>query len=140
MVRYLVYLNYLVYLVYLDFSAMTLNHGVDSGCLLNIHEDEQMDSDNWTPLGWIPIIDETKSRRPKQGYQDGPACSNSLFHESWRNFISNFSKQYAGLRIVIYADGIARETIHLLLDRWEINAGRSTGIFIYSSVYLVQFT
>jgi hypothetical protein len=29
-----------------------------------------MDSDNWTPLGcWIPIIDETKSRRPTQASQ-----------------------------------------------------------------------
>jgi hypothetical protein len=77
-----------------------------------------MDSDNWiqVPLGWIPIIDQTKFRRPKQGYQGGPALNNRLFHESWGNFIPNFSKQFAGLRIVFYADEIARETIILLLD------------------------
>jgi hypothetical protein len=37
-----------------------------------------MDSDNWIPLGWIPIIDETKSRRPKQGYQGGPVRNNRV--------------------------------------------------------------
>jgi hypothetical protein len=103
-----------VYLVYLGFRAITLNHGVDSGCLLNIHEDERMDSDNWIPLGWIPIIDETKSRRPKQGNQGGPARNIRLFHENWKIFISTFSKPFAGLRTVIYADGIARETIRFI--------------------------
>ncbi len=37
--NYLIYLNYLVYLVHLGFCAITLNLGMDSGCLLNIHED-----------------------------------------------------------------------------------------------------
>jgi hypothetical protein len=87
---------------------------MDSGCLLNIHEDERMDSDNWIPLGWIPIIDETKSRRPTQGYQGSPARNTRLFHDSWRHFISNFCKQFSGLRVVIYADGIARETMHFI--------------------------
>ena len=73
-----------------------------------------MDSDNWIPLGWIPIIDETKSRRRTQGYEGSPARNTRLFHDSWRHFISNFCKQFAGLRVVIYADGIARETMHFI--------------------------
>jgi hypothetical protein len=80
-----------------------------------------MDSENWIPLGWIPIIDETKSRRPTQAYQGSPARNTRLFYNCWRNFISNICKQFAALRVVIYAHGIARKQCILSLELWEIN-------------------
>ena len=51
------------------------------GVSLNIHEDERMKSENWIPLGWLPIIDSGKSQRPTQGYEGSPARNLRLQHE-----------------------------------------------------------
>ncbi len=48
---------------------------------LNIHEDERMKPENWILLGWLPIIDATKSLRPTQGYEGSPARNLRLQHE-----------------------------------------------------------
>ncbi len=32
-----------------------------------------MKPENWIPLGWLPILDKEKSRRPTQDYDGGPA-------------------------------------------------------------------
>ncbi len=56
------------------------------GVSLNIHEDERMKPENWTPLGWLPIIDATKSLRPTQGYEGSPARNLRLQNECWRRF------------------------------------------------------
>jgi hypothetical protein len=73
-----------------------------------------MRPENWIPLGWMPILDNERARRPTQGYQSCPARNCRLFHECWKRFLSNwdmFSKQ---LRVVTYSDGIARETMHFI--------------------------
>ena len=73
-----------------------------------------MKPENWIPLGWLPILDNDRSLRPTQGYEGCPARNARLFHECWRNFLSNwdtFSKKH---RIVIYSDGIARESMHFI--------------------------
>ena len=73
-----------------------------------------MKPENWIPLGWLPIIDASKSLRPTQGYDGPPARNCRLFHECWRLFLSNWNMFSATHRIVIYADGIARKTMHFL--------------------------
>ena len=75
-----------------------------------------MKLENWIPLGWLPILDRANDRslRPTQGYEGCPARNARLFHECWRHFLSNwdtFSKKH---RIVIYSDGIARESMHFI--------------------------
>jgi hypothetical protein len=84
------------------------------GTCLNINEDERMKSENWIPLGWLPIIDASKSLRPTQGYDGSPARNCRLFHECWKRFLSNWQMFSTVSRVVIYADGIARETMHFI--------------------------
>ena len=83
------------------------------GVSLNVHEDEGMKPENWIPLGWLPIIDVTKSLCPGQGYEGGPARNIRLSHECWKRFLSNWST-FSKHRVVIYGDGIARETMHFI--------------------------
>ena len=74
-----------------------------------------MQPENWIPLGWLPIIDEEKTLRPGQGYEGGPVRNIRLQHECWRMFFSNWTPTFAGKhRVVIYGDGIARETMHFV--------------------------
>ena len=84
------------------------------GTQLNIHEDKRMKPENWIPLGWLPIINAEKSRRPKQGYEGSAARNCRLFHECWKRFLSNWNMFSTVHRIVIYADVIARETMHFI--------------------------
>jgi hypothetical protein len=72
-----------------------------------------MKPENWIPLGWLPILNATKSNRPTQGYEVSPASNCRLFQECWKRFLSNWL-MFSILRIVIYADGIARETMHFI--------------------------
>jgi hypothetical protein len=80
------------------------------------YEDERMKPEKWIPLGWLPIIDKTKSRRPTQGYEGDAARNCRLFHECWKHFLSNWKTFSSSHRLVImiYADGIARETMHFI--------------------------
>ena len=119
-----------------------------SGTSLNIHEDERMQPENWIPLGWLPIIDEEKTLRPGQGYEGGPTHNIRLQHECWRMFFSNWTPTFAGKhRVVIYGDGIARETMHfvagLLGDQQVIifivfMIDTIFNIFLFSLLYLAR--
>ncbi len=84
------------------------------GTSLNVHEDEQMKPENWIPLGWLPIIDADKSQRPTQGYNGSPARNCCLFHECWKRFLSNWQMFSTVHWIVVYADVVARETMHFI--------------------------
>ena len=84
------------------------------GTCLNIHEDERMKPENWIPLGWLPIVDNERSLRPSQGYEGCAARNCRLFHECWKHFLSNWDMFSTKHRIVIYPDGIARETMHFI--------------------------
>ena len=93
-------------------SPLTLLY--DTGVSLNIHEDERMKSENWIPLGWLPIIDSDKSMRPTRGYEGSPARNLRLQHDCWKLFLSNWKTFSSKHRVVIYGDGIARETMHFI--------------------------
>ncbi len=73
-----------------------------------------MKPENWIPLGRLPIIDASKSLRPTQGYDESPARNCRLFHEGWKHFLSNRQMFSTVSRVVIYADGFARETMHFI--------------------------
>ena len=79
--------------------------------LLNIKEDVRAKPSSWYAVGWMPIIDEVKSRRPGQGY-DGDAARNlRVHHECWRHFLRPFI-QNKNARVILYGDGQARQTRH----------------------------
>jgi hypothetical protein len=73
-----------------------------------------MKPENWIPLGWLPIIDKEKTLRPNQGYEGGPARNCRLFQECWKIFLSNWAMFSTTHRLVIYADGIAREIMRFI--------------------------
>ncbi len=89
-------------------------HFASPGTNLNIYEDERMKPENWTPLGWLPIVDNDRSLRPSQGYEGCPARNCRLFNECWKHFLSNWHTFSTKHRLVIYPDGIARETMHFI--------------------------
>ena len=70
-----------------------------TGTHLNIHEDERMKPENWIPLGWLPIINADKSRRPTRGYECSAARNIRCFMNAGNNFypIGRCSLQYIGL-------------------------------------------
>ena len=79
--------------------------------LLNVKEDVRAKPSSWYAVGWMPIIDEVKSRRPGQGY-DGDAARNlRVHHECWRHFLRPFI-QNKNARVILYGDGKARQTRH----------------------------
>ena len=104
---------YLLYIQYLHYLHSILVF-ILPGSLLNVHDDERMKSENWIPLGWLPIIDETRTLRPRKGYQSEPARNTRLFHECWKAFLSNWETFMQHRRIVVYSDGIARMTRHFI--------------------------
>ena len=48
--------------------------------ILNLHEDDRQRPENWIPIGWMPIYDETLSKRGGTGYEGNPARKARLFH------------------------------------------------------------
>ena len=84
------------------------------GVSLNIHEDEGMKSENWILLGWLSIVDSSKSLRPTRGYDGSPARNLRFQHECWKLFLSNWNEFSSEHRVVIYGDGIAWETMQFI--------------------------
>ncbi len=73
-----------------------------------------MKPENWIPLGRLPIIDKDKTRRLTQGYEGDPARNCRLLGECWKILLSNWAMFSTTHRLVIYTDGMARETMHLI--------------------------
>ncbi len=63
---------------------------------------------------YLGYFDATKSQRLTQGYEGSPARNLRLQHECWRKVLSNWSMFSSKHRVVIYGDGIARETQHFI--------------------------
>ncbi len=50
----------------MEYSFNILFHCLISVFVLNPREDECQKLENWIPIGWMPISDESKSKRPTQ--------------------------------------------------------------------------
>ena len=66
---------------------------------------------SWYPVAWLPIIDESISLRPGQGYDSDAARSLRVHHECWRHFLQTFVEATEA-RVINYGDGKARQTRH----------------------------
>ncbi len=64
------YMNYANYGIYIPYTYYW--HAV---CLLNLHEDERTKPRNWIPVGWIPVYDESRDKRPNKGFDTSPQIS-----------------------------------------------------------------
>ena len=66
---------------------------------------------SWYPVAWLPIIDESISLRPGQGYDSDAARNMRVHHECWRHFLQKFVETTEA-RVINYGDGKARQTRH----------------------------
>ena len=80
--------------------------------LLNIKEDHRAKPSSWYAVGWMPIIDEDKSKRKDKGYDSNGARNVRIYHECWRHFLSRFYTDAKESRVIFYGDGKARKTRH----------------------------
>jgi len=61
--------------------------------------------------GLLPIIDESVSLRPGQGYDSDAARNLRVHHECWRHFLQKFV-EITEARVINYGDCKARLTRH----------------------------
>ena len=52
-------------------------------CLLNSHEEKRNKPRNWIPVGWLPVYDESRDKRPGRGYESTSARKIRLYHQCW---------------------------------------------------------
>ena len=97
---YCAYFTYFTYLTYLCPES-----------LFNIKEDFRAQPTSWYDVGWMPIVDESKSLRPGQGYDCDAARNMRIHHECWRQFLRVFVETTKA-RVIVYGDGKARQTRH----------------------------
>jgi magnesium-transporting ATPase (P-type) len=88
--------------------------GRQEGTSIEIEVLKDVKNSYLTQLWNNPIFDKEKSRRPTQGYDGGPARNTRLFHECWKIFLSNWKMFSTMHRLVVYADGVARDTMHFI--------------------------
>ena len=78
--------------------------------LLNLHDDERSKPSAWIPVGWLPIYDDKRDKRPKKGYHGTSARKIRLYHRCWIEFLDNWAEKTKDAQIVYWADGICRLT------------------------------
>ena len=81
---YVHYSNYVHYSTYVHYFAV---------CLLNLHEDERNKPSNWIPVGWIPVYDESRDKRPSKGYESTSARKIRLYHQCWIEFLDGWAER-----------------------------------------------
>ena len=79
--------------------------------VLNLHEDERQKPENWIPIGWMPIYDDSKATlRPTQGYEANPARKTRLFHDCFRNLLSTWDAETNKPQSLVWGDQRRRQT------------------------------
>ena len=79
-------------------------------CLLNLHEDERTRPRNWIPVGWLPVYDEKRDKRPSQGFESTAARKIRLYHQCWIEFLDGWAERTKEAVLLPWADGITRST------------------------------
>jgi hypothetical protein len=60
-------------------------------CLLNLHEDERNKLENWVPVGWLPVYNDSRDKHPGIGYEATSARKLRLYHHCWTGFLSGWA-------------------------------------------------
>ena len=79
-------------------------------CLLNLHEDERLKPRNWVPVGWIPVYDESRDKRPGTGFDSTSARKYRLYHACWIEFLDKWAERTKDPILIPWADGKTRWT------------------------------
>jgi len=78
--------------------------------LLNLHEDERSKPRNWIPVGWIPVYDESRDKRPNKGFDSTSARKIRLYHQCWIEFLDKWAERTKEAILLPWADGVDRLT------------------------------
>jgi hypothetical protein len=100
--------HYLHY-AYYD-NCITYTYYQYAVCLLNLHEDERTKPRNWIPVGWIPVYDESRDKRPGQGFDSTSARKFRLYHQCWIEFLDKWAERTKDAILLPWADGVTRLT------------------------------
>ena len=79
-------------------------------CLLNLHEDERMKPRNWIPVGWLPVYDDKRDKRPGKGFESTSARKIRLYHQCWIEFLDGWAERTKDAMLLPWADGVTRST------------------------------
>ncbi len=80
--------------------------------VLNLHEDERQNPENWIPISWMPNYDRDLTKRPGQGYESDQARKVCLFHDCFRHLLSNWDNQtkLTHWQNIVWGDQVCRQT------------------------------
>ena len=78
--------------------------------ILNLHEDERQKPQNWIPIGWMPIYDDTRSKGENWGYESLAARRARLFHDCFRKLLSTWDEKTKQPQNVVWGDQKKRRT------------------------------
>ena len=79
-------------------------------CLLNLHEEERTKPRNWVPVGWIPVYDDSRDKRPGRGFDAASARKIRLYHQCWIEFLDGWAERTKDAMLLPWADGVTRST------------------------------
>ena len=78
--------------------------------ILNLHEDERQRPENWIPIGWMPVYDETLSKRRGTGFESNAARKARLFHACFRSLLSSWDEKTESTQNIVWGGQIKRQT------------------------------
>ena len=78
--------------------------------LLNLHEDERSKPSAWIPVGWLPVYNEERDKRPGRGYESASARKHRLYHSCWVEFLDRWAERTKESDVLPWADGKSRKT------------------------------
>ena len=90
-------------------------------CLLNLHEDERLKPRNWVPVGWIPVYDESRDKRPGTGFDSTSARKYRLYHACWIEFLDRWAERTKNAILIPWADGKLAGLVCSFVASWEIS-------------------
>ncbi len=74
-------------------------------CLLNLQEEEHTKPRNWIPVGWLPVYDDKRDKRPAKGYGTTSARKIQLYHQCWIEFLDKWADRTKEAILLPWADG-----------------------------------
>jgi len=101
-----------------------------------------MKPENWLPVGWLPVYDPARSKRPGTGYEGHPARSVRLFHDCFKHLLQNWNERTKNSQVIPYGDDICRQTRFFLgglLGDQQVHLHTCNTYYAYLT-YLTYFT
>ncbi len=65
---------------------------------------------NWIPVGWMPVYDDKRDKRPARGYEATSARKIRLYRQYWIEFLDGWEERTKYAILLPWADGCTRST------------------------------